>query len=148
MKLQKKVHNNVISYRRERHFSFSVQRMQRPDICVEAILSTQTNKQTNKNLTSEIISQNCDQLQKGASFFVQCSEDVATRFPCGSHIVVVRGALAKSLLNVYDNVHTVTMLVFFDFSQLKQMKYTVNDYRTIIGWFIRKSFVIFVYRKF
>ena len=26
--------------------------------------------------------------------------------------------------------------------------YTVNDYRTIIGQFIRKSFVIFVYRKF
>ena len=25
---------------------------------------------------------------------------------------------------------------------------TVNDYRTIIGWFIRKSFVIFVYTKF
>ena len=25
--------------------------------------------------------------------------------------------------------------------------YTVNDYRTIIRWFIRKSFVIFVYRN-
>ena len=27
------------------------------------------------------------------------------------------------------------------------LMYTVNDYRTIIGWFIRKSFVIIVYRK-
>ena len=27
------------------------------------------------------------------------------------------------------------------------LTYTVNDYRTIIGWFIRKSFVIFIYRN-
>ena len=49
------------------------------------------------------------------------------------------------------------ILIFAYFNPLKyalscilwqSLPHTVNDYRTIIGWFIRKSFVIFVYRQF
>ena len=48
-----------------------------------------------------------------------------------------------STMGLYKRNSTVIFIIMIQILHI----HTVNDYRTIIGWFIRKSFVIFVYRK-
>jgi hypothetical protein len=84
-------------------------------------------------------------------------ELACARLYCTHTCILTKSCLEKISMNINDIPATVNYLIvfiflltqdFIMFSFRTHLEHsTVIDYRTIIGWFIRKSFEIFVYRK-